>query len=124
MMSESRSDMAEAAGPALRLPPAALSALRQWVKAQDHPLSIAVYRLAKAARQIEIPVVPFLHLACYRAWRMAAGPVGSTLRILWWSPLFRTRLAGPAPRLYLYDGLPLIIGPLSIRLGKGGGDGR
>lgn len=92
-------------------------ALRRWVKERRHPVADALYRVAAAGRGFSLPVVPGLHRALYTAWVGGRGAVAGAARVLWWTPLFQSRLASPAERLYLYGGLPLVLGPVRIRLG-------
>jgi acetyltransferase-like isoleucine patch superfamily enzyme len=92
--------------------------LRCWLKEGRTPSAALAYRILTGLRRLEIPVVKPVHLPLYFAWTTAAAMVRGAARCLWWTPLFKARLAGPAPGLYLYGGLPLIVGPLAIRLGS------
>ncbi|MFO1161065.1 MAG: acyltransferase [Reyranellaceae bacterium] len=93
--------------------------LRQWVKRREHPLAALAYRLARRLRGCSLPVIPALHrplLALYLGARHAGSGL---LRILWYTPLFQSRLTRPASGLYLYGGMPLVMGPVDISIGDG-----
>ncbi len=62
-------------------------------------------------------MVPSLHGPLYVAHRAIASGISNAKRVLWFTPLFQARLAAPAPRLYVYDGLPLVMGNVTIRIG-------
>ena len=92
--------------------------LRRWVKERRHPLAEFAYRVAIGARGFSLPVVPGLHRALYRGFIATRSGLAAAARALWWTPLFQSRLAAPAPRLFLYGGLPLVLGPVRISLGS------
>lgn len=93
-------------------------ALRLWVKAREHPLADAIYRSAKALRGASLPPLPVLHRALYRAHTAGRAGVAALMRAMWWTPMLQSRLLRPARRLYLYGGLPLVIGPVEIECGE------
>ena len=41
------------------------------------------------------------------------------MRAVWWTPLFVSRLETDAPGLLLYSGMPQVLGPVRIRVGRG-----
>jgi acetyltransferase-like isoleucine patch superfamily enzyme len=92
-------------------------ALRRWVKSRRHPLADLAYRAALGARGFSLPVVPVLHRALYGGFLATRSGLAGAARVFWWTPLLQSRLTAPAPRLYLYGGLPLIIGPVAMRMG-------
>lgn len=92
--------------------------LRRWVKGRGSWPADLAYRLAKGVRRIEMPVVRPIHGPLYHGWTAGAHAIAAIVRVLWWTPLFKARLAGPAPGLYLYGGLPVVMGPLRIELGR------
>jgi acetyltransferase-like isoleucine patch superfamily enzyme len=104
----------------LGAPPAAAASLRfrHWIKGRKTPLADLAYRSARAVRHAEIPVIRPVHGPLYYAYVSVMMVARAAARVLWWTPLLKARLAGPAPGLYLYGGLPLIVGPLIIRLGR------
>jgi len=65
-----------------------------------------------------MPLIPVLHSTLYRLHLLARGLLQTLARTLYYTPLLQSRLTRPAPNLYLYGGLPLIIGPLDLEIGK------
>jgi hypothetical protein len=92
--------------------------LRCWVKAGEDPLARLLRGTVHAARGVSVPLVPGLHRGLYGAHRAIRTAIGETMRILWWTPLFQSRLECPAPGLALSCGLPLVLGPLRITMGR------
>jgi len=92
--------------------------LRAWVKRREHPLARLAYRAARALRGARLPVVRPVHGALHAAHRAITGGASNLARILWWTPLFLSRVATPAPGLYLEGGMPLLLGPIELHLGR------
>lgn len=89
-----------------------------WIRRREHPLADRLYRLAKRLRVIDLPVVPGLHGGLYRLHAALAAGLGALARILYWTPLFRSRLEGSHRRLHIAGGgMPLVTGPLRIVMG-------
>lgn len=91
---------------------------RQWVKARDNVVSSTIYRVAKRLGTAAVPVVPALHRPLYAAHRTVANGWANLTRVLWYTPLFQSRLERPAPRLVVYTGMPLVLGCLDIEFGS------
>ena len=91
--------------------------LRRWVKARQTPLARALYRTAIALRGFSLPVIPVVHAALYHAHRFVSTMAAHATRIFWYTPLFQSRLERPAPSLFLYSGMPLLLGNPSICVG-------
>ena len=94
-------------------------ALRQWVKHRQHPLADLIYRAVQGVRGWSMPPVPGLHRLLLSAHLGAVRLAQNLARTLWYTPLFQSRLVRRAPGLYLYGGLPLVMGPLDIAIGPG-----
>jgi len=94
-----------------------LNRLRQWVKSRETPMSRVAYSLVKAIRHLELPVIRPLHASLYVLHQLICNFLANFMRIFYWTPLFKSRLAAPAPRLYLYSGMPLLQGALRLQLG-------
>lgn len=92
--------------------------MRQWVKARETPFARALYDLTRWGQRANLPVVPGLHKTLYFLHRLTVGGISRLAHALWYKPLFQSRLERPAPRLFLCDGMPLVEGPLRIRLGS------
>lgn len=94
-----------------------LHRMKSWAKQGETPLARRVWRLAKSARHWSFPVIPPLHQLLYRLYLLGSNGLATLTRTLWWTPLFQSRLTAPAPRLYLYGGIPYISGPVTIEIG-------
>lgn len=95
-----------------------MQSVLSWVRRREHPVADQLYRTAKRLRKIDLPVIPgfhpvlrILHLATTQTLREAA-------RVLYWTPLFRSRLQGSHRRLHIAGfGMPLVCGPVDIIVG-------
>jgi len=95
----------------------ALSQLRSWVKAQETPSAQWVYQFLKGLRGVSMPMIPLLHRPLYALDRLARSFFSNAIRILWSTPLFQLRLVVAAPGLFLYGGMPLVLGRVDISVG-------
>jgi acetyltransferase-like isoleucine patch superfamily enzyme len=91
--------------------------LRSWVKRRDHWAADLLYRMFFGLRNLKVPSVKPIHLPLYHLHLFGRATIDNLLRALWYTPLFQSRLAGPAPQLYLFGGMPLIMGALTIEMG-------
>ena len=91
--------------------------LRVWTKRRESPLADTAYRLARASLSWSMPVIPGLHRPLLGLHQAIRSLLSGLLRVAWYTPLFQSRLGAPAPGLYLYGGLPLVLGPLDINVG-------
>jgi acetyltransferase-like isoleucine patch superfamily enzyme len=94
------------------------TSLRQWVKARDNWFTDTLYRTAKACTTVSMPVIPGVHRVLYLLHRAIASTWASTTRIFWYTPLFQSRLERSARRLYVYSGMPLVLGPVHMAFGS------
>ena len=79
------------------------AALRQWVKAGEHPIAAAIYRAARWSRNVSVPVIPALHAPLYLAHRAAAGGLSNAKRVLWFTPIFQARLLPRTPGFFHFQ---------------------
>ncbi len=92
--------------------------LRKWVKRREHPLARLIHAIAKGARRFEFPVIQPLHGSLYWLHRLVVSIWADLWRVVYWTPLFKSCLTHPAPHLYLYGGMPLVMGSLEICFGS------
>lgn len=97
--------------------PSALNDLRNWIKRRETPTSDFLFRSAKAVTGFEIPAWKPLFGSLYLTHVQVRNLLASLVRILYWTPLFKSRLATPAHKLNLYGGLPYMSGPLQFEVG-------
>nr|MDT0250506.1 acyltransferase [Endozoicomonas sp.] len=94
-----------------------LDALKVRLKNSDSSFGRATFAILKSIRSFEIPVIKPFHGLIYHLHLLITGFAGSLCRILYWTPLFKSRLANTPGKLYLYSGMPLLLGPLKITMG-------
>ncbi len=93
--------------------------LRQWLKNGDHTFARLFRRVYFGIRHASMPVIPGLHIGLYHLHTQAKGTLISLISKLYWTPLFRARLATSGSGLLLVGtGLPLVTGPLVITCGS------
>lgn len=91
---------------------------RRWARTADHPLARGVRTLWYASRSAQMPVIPGVHRILWSLWLGGRNLGASLTRALWWTPLLRARLEpGSGRGLYLYGGLPLLLGPVRVQMG-------
>ena len=93
--------------------------LRGWIKRREHPVADFVYRAAKRARNAQLPCIPPIHRPLYLLRNGSLNALHELRRTLWWTPLFQSRLLRPAKELYLFSGVPLVLGKLEMEFGRG-----
>lgn len=94
-----------------------LEAARRWVKQGDSRFARLALSAFRAARRPQPPVIRPLHRGLYRLHLTTAGVLRWALQAVWFTPLLQSRLEATAPRLLLENGMPQILGPLTVRLG-------
>jgi len=92
--------------------------LRTWARHSGHPAAKLVRTLRRTVLTAHLPVIPGVHRGLWTLWHAGRGLLTTLTRVLWWTPMFRARLeAGSGRHLYLYGGLPLVLGPVRVKLG-------
>lgn len=94
-------------------------ALKAWVKSRETPLARLAWRLAHGLRGARMPVIRPLHRTLYGLHLAVRRTLAEAARVMWYTPLFVSRLETDAPGLLLYSGMPQVLGPLRIRVGRG-----
>lgn len=95
-----------------------LNNLKSWLKNNDSILARKLFSSLKAIRQFEFPLIRIIHTPIYHLHKLLTGLISATARISYWTPLFKSRLKNNPKKLYLYSGMPLLLGPLSIQMGS------
>jgi acetyltransferase-like isoleucine patch superfamily enzyme len=111
MYPDFRENNASIAAPAAR-------SFRAWAKAREHPAARAIHAAASVLRSAQLPTIGAIHGPLYLAVRVLRAGIAETLRVLWYTPLFQTRLVRPAPGLRVWGGIPLVLGGLTLEFGK------
>ena len=90
---------------------------RHWLKHSPHPRARLGLATLRRVRQFELPAPALLYQPLYIVHRSLGSLLGGALRVFYWTPLFKSRVARAGKRLYLFGGLPYLSGPLDIRYG-------
>ncbi|MDX2159075.1 MAG: acyltransferase [Hyphomicrobiaceae bacterium] len=91
---------------------------RAWVKARRHPVARVIYGGGLLVRNFRVPPVNVIHRPLYALDRTVRAAFGEILRILWYTPLFQSRLERHAQGLRVWGGIPLIVGDLKLSFGR------
>ena len=90
---------------------------KQWLKHSETPMAQRLFVIAKTIHRFTLPCFPPLHRPLYELHIAVRNLSADFIRVVWTTPLFKSRAGGSAKNLYLYSGLPVILGPLDIELG-------
>jgi len=91
--------------------------IKQWAKTSDHLLARLIKQTWVSIKQFEIPSIPILFSVLYFMHVFIKQLVSDVLRILYYTPIFKARVSNCPKQLYLYGGLPVVIGSLNIIIG-------
>jgi len=95
-----------------------LSYTKQWAKTSDHVIARLVKKLWEFIKVIEMPNIPILFKLLYFLHVLVKQAIADCLRVLYFTPIFKSRLHNNPKGLYLYGGLPVVIGTLDITMGN------
>lgn len=97
-----------------------MKTLAAWIRRRETPLADRLYRTAKTVRTVDMPLVPAIHKPLLLAHRTLGALIQGASRVFYYTPLFRAQLKGTHRHLHLAgSGMPLVTGPLEIRMGDG-----
>lgn len=97
-----------------------LTRTANWIRRREDPAADRLYRLIKQVQVLDMPVVPGIHSLLYHVHRTVSGLLAGTARRFYWTPMFRSRIGGTARHLHIAGGgMPLLTGPVRVRLGDG-----
>ena len=91
--------------------------LHYWAKTSEQPVA----KLIRAARQqyqnFELPNVPALFNLLRSLHKLLSSSLQFFIRVFWFTPVFKSYLKNQPKRLYLFGGLPAVLGKLNIEIG-------
>ncbi|MGL1956914.1 MAG: acyltransferase [Colwellia sp.] len=90
---------------------------KQWAKTSDSFVAKLIKALWLKIKTIEMPNIPFVFKLLYTVHVVLKQTVSDVLRITYFTPLLKSRLKNTPKQLYLYGGLPVVIGSLDIIMG-------
>ena len=97
-----------------------MRSLATWIRRRETPFADRLYRMAKTLRTLDVPVLPAVHGPMLAAHKTVVGVAGFLARTVYYTPMFRSTLQGTHRRLHLAgSGMPLVTGPVEIRMGDG-----
>ncbi|QUM80679.1 acyltransferase [Moritella sp. 5] len=94
-----------------------LGSIKLWLKNDESAIAKACHRCIRELMHFSIPVIPFIHPCMLRIHLLITHLFANIFRILYWTPLFKSRLVTRPSNLYLYSGMPLVLGHLTIEMG-------
>ena len=90
---------------------------KQWVKTSDSASARFLKQCWLATKQLEVPNIPVLFKVLYHLHLSVKHVLGELLRVLYYTPIFKARLANKPKQLFLYGGLPAVIGSFDFIMG-------
>ena len=90
---------------------------KQWAKTSDSFLAQLIKTLWFKIKALEMPNIPVVFKLLYLVRVVLKQTVSDVLRIIYYTPLLKSRLKNNPKGLYLYGGLPVVIGSLDIIMG-------
>lgn len=69
-------------------------------------------------KSIEVPAFSLIYVPVRVVYQTLVTSISNLNRILFWTPMFKTQLSKVGKRLYLFGGMPLVQGTLSIEIGS------
>ncbi|OUS19796.1 acetyltransferase ['Osedax' symbiont bacterium Rs2_46_30_T18] len=94
-----------------------IQSLKQWLKTSEQPLAQTCLRLYRALLYLEIPAPRYLFQIISFVHFSLSASFANFIRVFYWTPMFKSSLAKPCSKLYLYGGMPMIMGLLRIHIG-------
>lgn len=90
---------------------------KKWAKNSDNFFAQLIKALWFKIKALEVPDIPLLFKLLYLLHLVIKQTIGDILRIFYYTPIFKSRLINKPKQLYLYGGLPVVIGSLDITMG-------
>ncbi|WP_191600473.1 acyltransferase [Marinomonas algicola] len=92
--------------------------VKYWIKNSPTPIAKLVRQSYQPVKQLELPVIPIATKLIYQLHKVSHILFTSLFRRMYWTPLFKSQIKG-GKGLYLYSGMPQLLGNVSITVGKG-----
>nr|WP_245763735.1 acyltransferase [Pseudoalteromonas denitrificans] len=89
-----------------------------WLKTDESVFGCFCRKWAKKIRNPQIPVIPLMHSLLFNFHVFITNLFDDIYRVLYFTPLFKSQVKGKKQNLYLYSGMPQILGHLDITLGE------
>lgn len=89
---------------------------KQWLKTSQSPSAKVLMASINQIRFFEVPSIIAVHKPLYWLHTTTRNLFSNLARVLYWTPLFKSRLSYVGKQFYLYSGMPLVLGKLDIRI--------
>lgn len=90
---------------------------RGWVKTSPNPIAKCLYQVFYELRAMDLPAPKIIYGPLYGGYNVIKGIIDNALRVLLWTPMFKSQVEYVGRYLYLFGGMPYLAGPLHIELG-------
>ncbi|KAA1152845.1 acyltransferase [Pseudoalteromonas fuliginea] len=87
---------------------------KYWLKNSLHPVAKSLFYFATYLRNPQMVVIPLFHSGFYYLHQFLKTFSHELLRILYYTPLFKSQIKGSKKQLFLYSGMPQVLGELKI----------
>lgn len=91
---------------------------KTWLRSHPNPKMQKLFVFLKKTRAAGLPTPRFYNKVLYALVTLCRNSIETFTRLVIYTPAFKGRIASYGHSLYLYSGLPLITGPLTIELGN------
>jgi len=92
--------------------------LKQRIKHTQHPATKYCFALYKKLSTADLPLPISLYRAICTLHLSTVYCLQTISRLFYWTPMFKSRLQNQPKQLYLYCGMPLLLGALDIYIGN------
>ena len=93
------------------------TSVRYWFKTSDQPVAKLVRSSRSIILNFEVPSLGAVGKLLYAGHRAITQLFSHFTRVFYFTPMFKSRLLTKARRLYLYGGIPAVLGSLDIEMG-------
>ncbi|MDN3680258.1 acyltransferase [Vibrio tapetis subsp. quintayensis] len=95
-----------------------MNQFKHWLQNHPNPNYRRLFIHLKAVRSFELPTPKAFNKTMYYCHQLVTSLWNSTTRLLVHTPAFKGRLNQYGKNVYIYGGVPLVTGPLTINLGS------
>ncbi len=92
--------------------------IREWIKSNHHPVAKLLRSSFYQLRYWQCPKIPVVHKMLYGTHQLVNTFISNMMRIFYWTPLFASMCSNKPKRLYLYSGMPQLLGNLDLSIGN------
>jgi len=89
-----------------------------WLKTDESDFGCFCRKWVKKIRNPQIPVIPLMHHLLFHSHVLVSNLFADIGRVFYFTPLFKSQVKGSKTNLYLYSGMPQILGNLDVTLGE------